>query len=108
MADKAWKAFERWLAAQVGGWRNPITGRARGDVADVENKDLSIEAKLRGRHRPIPGWILDAVDQAKRAAEKAAKDQTPIVVVHVQGQPHDDDIVMMPWSSFKRLYPGAE
>lgn len=108
MADKQWKAFERWIAREIGGVRNTVSGRARGSEADVENQDLSVEAKWRGRGRPIPGWILDAIDQAKKAAAKAAKDQTPIVVVHVQDTPHDDDIVMMPWSSFKRLYPGAE
>ena len=35
MADRAWKATERAIAARLGGRRVPITGRQRGDVPDV-------------------------------------------------------------------------
>ena len=59
--SKTWKAVEREIAAIVGGTRNPVSGRQRGDKADIEHDWLSLEVKHR---KSLPDWLHDAIDQA--------------------------------------------
>ena len=87
MAEKGWKRAEREIAARLGGLRVPVTGRARGDVPDVEAEGLAVEVK----HRPVPGWIREALSQA----EAAAKDgELPLVVLHQPGTRYDAALVL--------------
>ena len=89
MVDKLWKAFERWLAAFLGGRRVPITGRARGDAPDIAHPTLSIEAKV--RKGGVAQYIHDALEQA--LAADPGKKKLSIAVFHQTGTPHSKDIV---------------
>jgi hypothetical protein len=53
-----WKRTERKIAAQLGGRRVPVTGRARGDAPDVAHDWLAIEVKHKAR---LPDWLHDAM-----------------------------------------------
>ena len=74
-----WKTAERRIAKYIGGTRNPITGRARGDAADIEHAWLSVEVKYRQK---LPEWIKDALRQAQASARG---NQTPVVIIIEKG-----------------------
>ena len=100
--SKTWKQMERDCAEEIGGKRNPITGRTRPEgESDVENDWLSIECKFRSK--PFAREIADAVDQAEQAAAKDNADQIGVVRWHVKNQRKDSDLVFMTWSTFRRL-----
>lgn len=84
-----WKVAERSIASLLGGKRVPITGRARGDTPDVVSERYShwsIEVKNR---EIVPGFLLDALAQAKAAAKG---DQIPVVILHKVGTPYLDSL----------------
>lgn len=91
-----WKHTERVVAALLNGQRVPVSGRARGSTPDVAHPRLSIEVK----HRAIiPAWILTALVQAVAAAQPG---QLPIAVIHAAGTRHDQALVVMRLSDFKK------
>jgi hypothetical protein len=90
-----WKAVERQIARRLGGQRVPITGRARGSAPDIAHPWLSVEVKSR---RKLPQWLLDALDQARAAANDQ---QLPIAILHKNGQRFSDAIVMMRLADFE-------
>ena len=81
---KAWKAFETKTAKEIDGVRNPVSGRARGDVGDVENDDLNIEVKH--WDKKLPRYILEPLDQ----------NGSSYIIF--------DDIVVLKWSTLKNIY----
>jgi len=81
---KAWKEHERRTARRLSGTRTGNRGTA---TADVEAGAWSVECKSR---KELPGWLLDAMAQAKRNAQPG---QTGIVVLHQVGQRSDNDII---------------
>jgi hypothetical protein len=83
-----WKSTERAIAKLLGGIRVPITGRQRGDVPDVLHPKYSIEVKHR---QNLPDWLLEAMEQAE-AAKRGS--QVPMVVLHMKGRKHMDDLVV--------------
>lgn len=91
MGDKAWKAFERRIAARVGGKRRgAYTRDERGGKSDVIHPHFSIECKLLSR--PAFGSMHDACLQAERNAEPH---QEPIAIVKRKGDRDDDAVVCM-------------
>jgi hypothetical protein len=90
----AWKRTERAVAQRLGGRRVPVTGRARGNAPDIAHPRLSVEVKHR---KTLPAWLVDAMAQARAAARDG---QTPIVVLHQNGQRHDDDLVVIAIADF--------
>jgi len=99
MPDRAWKATERRVGALLGGRRVPVTGRQRGSAPDVEHVDYSIEVKHRAK---LPRWILEAMDQANKAASGA---QLPIVVLHQSGDRFAEALVVIKLENFLALCP---
>ena len=93
MPDAAWKVAERTVARRLGGKRAGPTGK---EGPDVLHALWAIEIKE--RRRPLPAEIREALAQAARAARP---DQLPIVVWHVLGRRHDDDVVMMRLADFE-------
>ena len=89
MPDKAWKRFERRVAAFIGGERVPVTGRQRGDAPDIRHNWLVPEVKYRGK---IPDWIHDAMDQAKAA--KTRSGQMPCVILGEKGKAVGESYIM--------------
>lgn len=91
---ETWKSVERALASRLGGVRNPISGRQRGDKADIEHPTLSLEIKHR---KKLPDWIWDALDQAEKSKKNG---QTPVVILHENKKHHDNDVVVLKFSDF--------
>jgi len=96
-----WKRTERAIAAYVGGRRNPITGRQRGDVADINHDWLSVEVKHRAK---LPAWLHDAMSQAVAAQRDG---QLPVVILHEAGTRHDEDIVCVRLKDFREWFGGV-
>jgi len=107
MPDAAWKAFERWVAAQLGGKR-------RGpDVRNVEegggNSDIILEGwsiECKKYARPTWGMINDAVKQAQDAKE--GEGDMPIAVIGQKNRDRDKSLVVMGWGDFKKLFEALE
>ncbi len=87
-----YKQHERKTAALLGGKRN-IDSKGSAAV-DVNHDFLSVECKTR---RQFPGWLLGAMQQARRAAMAG---QLPIVVLHPHGAPYADDLVIVRLTDF--------
>jgi hypothetical protein len=47
MTEKAWKRAERRIAQMLGSRWVPVSGRQRGNAADVAHPTLSVEVKLK-------------------------------------------------------------
>lgn len=93
----AWKAAERRVAGLVGGRRVPVTGRSRGDQPDVAHPTLAVEVKAR---KTLPSWLHDAMAQAIAAVRG---DQTPIVILHQNGQRYDGAYCVVRLRDLQRL-----
>ena len=79
MADKAWKALERRVAAYFGATRNPLSGgNSKQTRADVIHDSLYIEAKQRSNPSIWKLW-------EDTAALAKAEDKTPVVCVQKKG-----------------------
>jgi hypothetical protein len=94
LASSTWKNTERKIAALVGGRRIPVSGRARGDSADIEHDTLSIEVKHR---RHLPNWLLDAIDQAEKSVRG---EQLPVAILHQKGQKFEDSLMVLRLADF--------
>lgn len=93
---RLWKRTEERIAEYLGATRIPITGRARGDRADIDHPNLSIEVKH--RRTAVPKWMLEGMDQAEASA---VGDQLPVLIIHPHGGKIDDDLVVMRLSEFR-------
>jgi len=92
MADKAWKAFERRVAAFFGGVRCPVLGTET--QADVTHESLFIECKQRQKHSVVTLW-----DNTKRRADNEGK--TPVVCLSEKNRKgfwivvHSEDLIKL-------------
>ena len=84
-----WKAVERAIAKLLGGRRVPVSGRQRGDAADIEHPFFSVEVKHR---EGLPDWILDAMRQAK-ASQVDGK--LPMVVLHAKNTKYEESLAIL-------------
>ncbi len=84
----------------------PVSGRGRGDQPDIAHPWLALEVKDRVT---LPAWLLDALDQAERAATPA---QLPVAVLHRAGDRHDHALVVLGLADFVAWFgdavPGAD
>jgi len=101
MVNQHWKNVERRVAKEIGGVRNPVSGRQRGEKGDVESDKFNIEVKA--WDKTLPKYLMDMLDQARQAVEQSGKDQIPLVRYHTKHKRGDDDIVLIEWKHFKRL-----
>ncbi len=62
---------------------------------DVQHPRLAIEVKSR---QSLPKWLLEATMQATLAARA---EQLPVVVLHLVGTRHGDDLVVMTLDDFR-------
>lgn len=91
---RRWKESERQLAQRVGGRRVPVSGRARGDVPDIDHPWLSIEAKSWGA---MPERVVSALRQAEAAATDG---RLPVALIHGNGERYDQALVVMRLGDF--------
>ena len=99
VADKAWKAFERRIAAVFGGKRRGADTRdERGGKTDVIHPYWAIECKLLGA--PTFSAMKNACIQAET---NAAENQEPVAIIKrkSQGSSDDDALVVMRLGTFK-------
>jgi len=71
--DKAWKAYERWVAKFFGTTRNPLSGKNAGGnrTGDVIHSHLNIECKNH-KSMPIVDWMQKAIKESSKSAEEFA------------------------------------
>ena len=94
---RGWKTAERKIAAILGGWRVPVSGRGLGDNPDIEHPALSVEVKARAS---FPAWLEDALRQAETSATDG---KTPAVVLHGDRRRYSDALVVCRLSEFAEL-----
>lgn len=85
MADKPWKAFERYVASQLGSQRVPVLGREDSDIESVNN--LWVDAKLR---LEVPKQYFTLIESAEKLGYE---------VVSLRGKTY----VLMRLTTFTRL-----
>ena len=88
MPDKSWKAFERRIAARVGGKRLACTGEKDG--VDVDAGPFVYQCKLR---RGLPSYLRDWLRGIVEAGER--KGATGILVWKQPGERVDDSVVIL-------------
>ncbi len=93
-----WKNVERAIAKRLNGKRLGATGQA---TADVVSDWLSAEVKHR---RKLPEWLKDALAQA----QAGSGERLPIVILHENGQRHDNDLVLMRLADFEDWFGEVE
>ena len=96
-ARGTWKAFERRIAADLGGKRIPVTGVDR-DGADVETPHFNIQAKLR---RALPTWLWTWLNGI-RSTTPAGK--FGVLVLKLPGQKDTDGLVVMTYGDFVAIH----
>ena len=103
MTDRAWKAFERRCARDVGTERIPVTGERHG--ADAEDGTCCYQFKL-GRSQPsyLRAWLAGIV--AAGAARRPGK--VGVVVWKPKGARDGDALVLLRWSDWLALHRSAE
>lgn len=94
-----WKNTERRVAKIIGGKRVPVTGRARGDVPDIEHEVFAVEVK---HWRVMPKRVVAALAQAE-AARGVNSTKIPVAVIHGAGDELRDAIVVMRLHDFADL-----
>lgn len=103
MADKAWKAYERRIAARFGGKRRgAYTGANGAGKTDVIAPGWAIECKLLAR--PSYQQLLDACRQAEANRESAL--DIPVGVIKRKGDLTDDSLVVMRLAEFEQYFIG--
>ena len=93
-----WKAVEREVAADFGGKRVPVSGRARGDAPDIDCPNYSVEVKA-GRTALSASKIRQAQDQARAAAVGTGKLPISVHIQSTQGRPAFR-VVIVPYEVF--------
>ena len=102
MADAAWKAWERRVAAIFGGRRRGADFRGRdGGKSDVLAEGWSIECKLLGR----PGYA-DLLAAARQAELAAKPDEIPVAIVKRKHRDDADALVVMRLETFSAWFVG--
>jgi len=98
--DKAWKQFERRIAAKLGGKRRgPDTSDEAGGKTDIIHATWGVECKLLARSGH--SHILEAVRQAERNSDSI---QCPIAIVKRKRDLDLDSIVAMRLGTWMEWY----
>ena len=89
---------ERAVARYLGGDAERIAGVGRRDVDGGW-----YAAEIKEREKPLPRWLLDAIEQAERLARP---DQLAIAVFHHLGDSRGEDLVVMRLREFRDRFCG--
>jgi hypothetical protein len=107
MADKLWKATERWYARLLRGQRNPVALQQKHDgrtLADVTSEELKIAAEIKQSSNPPIKMVRKALLQAEEG--KPDGSYNAVAVFHQTHDRHENDIVCMTLKTARRLIPG--
>jgi hypothetical protein len=99
MTDRAWKAFERRLARELGTRRIPVTGERVG--ADLVDGMFAYQAKL-GRRCPayLGRWLRGIVTAAER------RGLVGVVVWKPKHERDADALVLLRFADWRELHVG--
>ena len=97
-----WKAFERRIAADLGGRRIPVTGLGRHG-ADVETPMFDVQIKLR---KALPAWIFDWLDGICGTAQTHGK--VGILVLKTPRMRDAEALVVLRMRDFQDLHGKVE
>ena len=96
MPDKAWKAFERRIAATLGTVRTPLSGSgSRHTTGDTLHPHLYVECKLRKR---LAVRNLFFLTQTTARLE----DKIPVLALHQRGM--RGTLAVIDWDFFLKLW----
>src|SRR2546426_10804591 len=100
MSDRAWKAFERRLARQLGTHRIPVTGERAG--ADFADGLFAYQAKL-GRRCPayLGDWLRGVVAAGERRGGKVG-----VVIWKPKGAQDAEALVVLRFRDWCDLHGG--
>ena len=96
-ARGTWKAYERRVAADLSGYRVPVTGLDR-DGADVRSARFSVQVKLR---KALPTWLFAWLSGICETAQ--AEGRTGVLVLRKPRQEDVDGLVVMRYGDFIEL-----
>jgi len=97
MSDKAWKAFERRMARDVGTERIPVTGARHG--ADCANRLFCFQFKLR---RVFPDYLWEWLDGIVGCAQ--ATGRVGVLVLKKPNQRDTEALVVVRWRDWVDLH----
>lgn len=97
MPEKAWKAFEKRMARDVGTERIPVTGERNG--ADCANNLFCFQFKLR---KAMPGWLWEWLAGIRSNAEASGK--IGVLVLKKPRQQDRDALVVLSWGDWQDLH----
>lgn len=104
MADKAWKAYERRLAAMFGGTRRGADfGSIKGGKNDLICPGWSIECKLWSK----PRWAAIVEDVKKAENRRDQPSDIPLAIMKRKGDDDKDSIVAMRLETFLDHFGGG-
>lgn len=101
-ARATWKAAERRVAADLGGYRVPVTGIDR-DGADVRTPLFSVQVKLR---KTLPAWLWGWLAGIRASAKDEGR--VGILILKKPRQDDRDGLVVMSYGDFVELYGKVE
>ena len=102
MSDRAWKAFERRLARQLGTHRIPVTGERAG--ADFEDPVFVYQAKKR---RTFPGYVAEWLDQTRTTAAARSPEKVGVVILQRPRGRDGDALVIVAFRDWCDLHVGT-
>jgi hypothetical protein len=102
-ASRAWKEFEKKVAAAVGGKRRGAVREGSKETDDVIHDDISVECKLLAQ--PTYSAMLDACKQAERICPAG---KLPLAVVGRKGKELKNALVIMRFERFLEHDDSAE
>ena len=96
-ARGTWKAYERRVAADLSGYRVPVTGIDR-DGADVRSARFSVQVKLR---KALPAWLWGWLEGICGVAR--GEGRIGVLVLRKPRQEDVDGLVVMRYGDFIEL-----
>lgn len=100
-ARNTWKAFERVIAADLGGRRIPVSGVDRHG-ADVETPMFHVQAKLR---KSLPAWLFDWLGGICGTTPDG---KIGILILRTPRMKNAEALVVLRYSDWKDLHGKAE
>lgn len=93
MPTKTWKSTERSFAKAIGGHRNHF------ESEDICHESFSAEVK----HRQLSGYPKSVRSWYEQAKANCAPGKIAILSIHLAGEIHPNDLVIMSRSDFESL-----
>jgi hypothetical protein len=94
MPTRTWKHTERAVAAKLGGKRQHF------EAEDISHPIWSVQVK----HRSPANYPKRVSDWLNQARVDAPEGKIPLLVIHLSGDRHGEDMVVMRMSDFEEMF----